>query len=68
MLRFHAFAALSFAVVGCRSEPERTPPVAVSERAADLDRAGERERMVTQSIAARGVSDPAVLEAMRRVK
>jgi protein-L-isoaspartate(D-aspartate) O-methyltransferase len=58
------------AALGCRSERERAPAPAPRPQvtAPDSDRAGERDRMVTRTIEGRGVTSPAVLEAMRRVK
>jgi len=59
------------AALGCRSEQRRAPAPDPQDREtapADPERAAERLRMVTSSIEARGVSDPQVLEAMRRVK
>lgn len=54
---------------GCRSEPKRAPmPALQREHITDPDRADERDRLVTQFIARRGVSSPTVLAAIRRVK
>jgi protein-L-isoaspartate(D-aspartate) O-methyltransferase len=57
---------VALVIASCRSEKERAPAPAPVR--ADPDRTDERERLVTQFIVARGVSDPAVLAAMRRVK
>jgi protein-L-isoaspartate(D-aspartate) O-methyltransferase len=55
--------AVAFVVIGCVSEMggEGSPTATVDGREA------ERARMVDEQIAARGVRDPAVLAAMRRV-
>ena len=54
-------------VVGCRPG-ERSVPESMDETVArDDDRSSERERMVEDQLAARGVGDARVLGAMRRV-
>lgn len=56
-------------LVGCRSEKERAPASPPRPQVVpDEDRTDDRELMVDQYIAGRGVVDKAVLEAMRRVK
>jgi protein-L-isoaspartate(D-aspartate) O-methyltransferase len=58
------------ALVACRADPS---PAVVQGSAAPVpadaapDRAAERERMVADTIAAKGIHDPQVLAAMRRV-
>lgn len=61
-------------VSSCRSEPPpaEAPPArgrapAAGVPSSEIDWATARERMVEDTIEARGVSDPRVLEAMRRV-
>lgn len=54
-------------ILGCRREPERRksePPAAFHMLG---ERQNEREHMVRETIAKRGVKDPRVLAAMRRV-
>jgi protein-L-isoaspartate(D-aspartate) O-methyltransferase len=57
--------------VACRSERKQPPSKSASlavERTAPVDPyAGDRERMVTNTIVSRGVSDERVLAAMRKV-
>lgn len=66
MVRDIACAAL--VVMACRSETQPPPPVR-SEKQVERDpRAAERARMVAESIEARGIRDPRLLEAMRRVQ
>jgi len=55
---------------GCRSDPPSTTrgqPAARSTVPTDLHWIGERDRMVDETIAGRGVADARVLQAMRRV-
>ena len=59
---------VALALVACgRREPERTAPPADAVVRSDDPWAGPRARMVEEQIAARGVADRRVLEAMRRV-
>jgi protein-L-isoaspartate(D-aspartate) O-methyltransferase len=58
--------ALIAAVAACRADPAPAP-VPVPAPAPAPDRAEERAKMVDDTIVARGVRDPAVLAAMRRV-
>ena len=64
------------ALAGCRAEPMGTPPVAMIQETPEAaapaapgapSLAAEREEMVAFQIEGRGVSDPAVLRAMRSV-
>jgi protein-L-isoaspartate(D-aspartate) O-methyltransferase len=72
-MRLRNLAGLSclsaLASVGCASEPSaQSPAVATQNVATALDTfALKREAMVDQQIRARGISDPAVLAAMRKV-
>jgi len=59
--------ALVLAGASCRAEPADPAQGAAVAPGSEVDRSAERERMVTQQIEARGVEDPRVLEAMRRV-
>ncbi|HEX7702412.1 MAG TPA: protein-L-isoaspartate(D-aspartate) O-methyltransferase [Kofleriaceae bacterium] len=58
------------ALIACRADPA-PPPVAGSAAAAPVldaaDRAAAREQMVRDTIEAKGIRDPRVLAAMRRV-
>lgn len=58
--------ALCAARLAVAAEPAERPAPAPPEEAAEA-RAGERRRMVEEQIEARGVRDPRVLEALRRV-
>ena len=64
-----ALLALALVLTGasCGAEPAEPAPGAAVAPGSEVDRSAERERMVTQQIEARGVEDPRVLEAMRRV-
>jgi protein-L-isoaspartate(D-aspartate) O-methyltransferase len=57
------------ALVACNAEPSQSHGAVVhaTPRDAASDRAGERARMVDATIAARGIKDPRVLAAMRKV-
>ncbi|HET9483256.1 MAG TPA: protein-L-isoaspartate(D-aspartate) O-methyltransferase [Xanthomonadales bacterium] len=60
---------LLLALLACRSEKQQPPPAPPPQRVADATAdkfAEQRARMVAETIEARGVKDPRVLEAMRR--
>lgn len=64
--------ALLLAVLACRADqapppPTPTPPAAPAASRPD-DRAAERDRMVSETIEKRGIRDPRVLAAMRKVE
>ena len=62
------YLLLLLALVACRSEKQQPPPPP-PQRVADAPAdklAEQRSRMVAETIEARGVKDPRVLEAMRR--
>lgn len=67
-MRVRALAPFGALLVLATCGPERTEsqPAPARARVAD-ERAGEREAMVREQLAARDVTDPRVLEAMRRV-
>ena len=60
-LSIFTVALLLFALPGCEEDFGRTPLVADSTRRA------ERDRMVEEQIIPRGIKDPAVLAAVRRI-
>jgi protein-L-isoaspartate(D-aspartate) O-methyltransferase len=62
-----AVLALVLAGASCGAEPADPGRGAAAAPARAPDRSAERERMVAQQIEARGVEDPRVLAAMRRV-
>lgn len=62
-----AVLALVLAGASCGAEPADPGRGAAAALAGDPDRSAERERMVAQQIEARGIEDPRVLAAMRRV-
>jgi protein-L-isoaspartate(D-aspartate) O-methyltransferase len=59
--------ALVLAGTSCGAEPADPRQGDAAAPARPVDRSAERERMVVQQIEARGVQDPRVLAAMRRV-
>jgi protein-L-isoaspartate(D-aspartate) O-methyltransferase len=60
---------LAGSACGCdRPSPEHTSKAVPVRPPRDDDRAAERDRMVDETIAARGVTDARVLQAMRRVR
>jgi protein-L-isoaspartate(D-aspartate) O-methyltransferase len=66
MLRPITLALLAWSLIACKSD-QKPPPAEHHEPAPPDPIAEARNRMVDETIAARGVTDPKVLEAMRTI-
>ena len=65
--RWRVLLACAGAVLGCALGPGESASVAEERTARQDDRSGERQQMVERQIRARGISTPAVLEALAAV-